>query len=149
MVIDPYALPDSECLANKLGITDPELLMRVAARLVSIRDVQAARVTIPGNYGLAHLQRSTPRSSGTSTSGQDKPDGRHLASQVRGLLRRVRHDGGWSKPGPAGVARQPGGRVGALSAATSRRRHGTGGVAAGRSRAYESRGLIVAAAVAG
>jgi cell filamentation protein len=56
-VSDPYAIPGSECLANKLGITDAERLAQAEARLVSVRDVQIARITIPGDYGLAHLQR--------------------------------------------------------------------------------------------
>jgi cell filamentation protein len=56
-VTDPYAWADSECLANKLGILDSEVLQQVEARLASIRDVQASRMTIPGNYGLAHLQK--------------------------------------------------------------------------------------------
>ncbi|MFG1949708.1 Fic/DOC family protein [Micromonospora sp. NPDC048830] len=36
---------------------DSRLLFEVEARLVSVRDVQIARSTIPGDYGLAHLQR--------------------------------------------------------------------------------------------
>jgi cell filamentation protein len=55
-VSDPYAWPGSDCLANKLGIKDPEMLAVAEARLVSIRDVQIARLTIPGDYGITHLQ---------------------------------------------------------------------------------------------
>ncbi|SCG80653.1 cell filamentation protein [Micromonospora echinaurantiaca] len=54
---DPYCWPGTECLQNKLGVMDPIVLLEVEARLVSVRDVQIARTTIPGDYGLAHLQR--------------------------------------------------------------------------------------------
>lgn len=53
---DPYVLPGTDCLANKLNITDPERLLQAEFRIVSVRDVQAARTSIPGGYGLAHLQ---------------------------------------------------------------------------------------------
>jgi len=43
-------------LANKLGITDPDRLLIVEARLVSIREVQVARDTIPGDYNLDHFR---------------------------------------------------------------------------------------------
>jgi cell filamentation protein len=56
-VSDPYEQPGTNCLANKLGITDPGVLAAVEFRLVSIREVQAARVSIPGNFALSHLQR--------------------------------------------------------------------------------------------
>ncbi|MEU4790921.1 Fic family protein [Micromonospora tulbaghiae] len=53
---DPYCWPGTDCLANRLGLRDATVLHEVEFRLVSIRDVQAARSTIPGNYGLGHLQ---------------------------------------------------------------------------------------------
>jgi cell filamentation protein len=56
-VSDPYEQFGTGCLANKLGITDPDVLAVAEFRLVSIRDVQAARASIPGNFGLAHLQK--------------------------------------------------------------------------------------------
>jgi cell filamentation protein len=56
-VSDPYAEPGSDCLSNKLGITDPEMLAEAEFRLVSIREVQASRSSIPGNFGLGHLQK--------------------------------------------------------------------------------------------
>jgi len=55
-VSDPYLIPGGTCLANKLGITDPDDLREVEARIVSIRDVEIARDTLPGEYNLAHLQ---------------------------------------------------------------------------------------------
>jgi cell filamentation protein len=55
-VTDPYLTPDTKCLRNKLGITDPEELREVEARIVSLRDVELARETLPGEYNLAHLQ---------------------------------------------------------------------------------------------
>ncbi|MGV9214733.1 Fic/DOC family protein [Micromonospora sp. RB23] len=53
---DPYCWPGTDCLKNKLGITDPDLLREAEFRLTSIREVQASRMIIPGNYGLDHLQ---------------------------------------------------------------------------------------------
>ena len=53
---DPYLIPGGTCLANKLGVTDPDVLREVEARIVSIRDVEIARDTLPGEYNLAHLQ---------------------------------------------------------------------------------------------
>lgn len=57
MALDPYCWPGTDCLQNKLGITDAAELFAVESRIVSVRDVQISRSTIPGNYGLAHLQR--------------------------------------------------------------------------------------------
>lgn len=54
---DPYSLPGESCLRNKLGVTDPEQLKQIEARLVSVRDVELARETLPGEYNLDHLQR--------------------------------------------------------------------------------------------
>ncbi|GLY54479.1 Fic family protein [Lentzea sp. NBRC 102530] len=53
---DPYLIPGTDCLANKLGLADPDKLREIEARLVSIRDVQLARETLPGEYNLTHLQ---------------------------------------------------------------------------------------------
>src|SRR5262245_27968401 len=53
---DPYSLPGGECLQNKLGVTDPAVLVDVEARIVSIRDVELARETLPGEYNLQHYQ---------------------------------------------------------------------------------------------
>jgi cell filamentation protein len=55
-VSDPYLIPGGSCLANKLGITDADELSEVEARIVSIRGVELARETLPGEYNLAHLQ---------------------------------------------------------------------------------------------
>lgn len=54
---DPYSLPGSACLRNKLGIVDSAVLRDVEARIVSIRDVELARQTLPGEYNLEHYQR--------------------------------------------------------------------------------------------
>jgi cell filamentation protein len=54
---DPYLWPDADCLKNKLGITDPELLAEFEGRIVSSRDVELARDTLPGEYNLQHFQR--------------------------------------------------------------------------------------------
>lgn len=53
---DPYCLPTG-CLRNKLGITDPEKLAEIEARIVSVRDVELAAQSLPGGYDLAHYLR--------------------------------------------------------------------------------------------
>lgn len=53
---DPYCLPNG-CLRNKLGITDPEKLTEVEARIVSVRDVELATQVLPGEYNLDHYLR--------------------------------------------------------------------------------------------
>ncbi|MEC3981766.1 Fic/DOC family protein [Amycolatopsis sp. H20-H5] len=53
---DPYSLPGDRCLRNKLGITDSEKLKELEARIVSTRDVELARESLPGEYNLEHLQ---------------------------------------------------------------------------------------------
>jgi len=55
-VTDPYVIPGSECLKNLLGLTDPNELRTIEARIISIRDVELARTVLPGEYNLAHLQ---------------------------------------------------------------------------------------------
>jgi cell filamentation protein len=55
-VTDPYVWPGTTCLQNKLGIRDEKKLELAEARLVSVRDVEIARETIPGEYDLTHLQ---------------------------------------------------------------------------------------------
>ena len=57
MAPDPYCIADTDCLRNNLGINDPEALAEAEFRIVSVREVQASRTTIPGDYGLDHLQR--------------------------------------------------------------------------------------------
>jgi cell filamentation protein, protein adenylyltransferase len=54
---DPYSLPGTSCLRNKLEIVDPAVLRDVEARIVSIRDVELARQTLPGEYSLEHYQQ--------------------------------------------------------------------------------------------
>lgn len=54
---DPYTLPGSSCLRNKLNIVDPAALRDVEARIVSIRDVELARHPLPGEYNLDHYQQ--------------------------------------------------------------------------------------------
>lgn len=53
---DPYLWPGSDCLKNKLGIKDPELFAEIEDRLVSARNVELLRQTIPGEYNLQHFQ---------------------------------------------------------------------------------------------
>ncbi len=54
---DPYLWPDSDCLKNKFGVKDPELLAEIEERFVSARNVELLRQTIPGEYNLQHFQR--------------------------------------------------------------------------------------------
>lgn len=53
---DPYCLPGGDCLRNKHGLTEPAELRVFEARIVSIRDVELARQTLPGEYNLEHYQ---------------------------------------------------------------------------------------------
>ncbi len=66
-MIDPYLVPGSACLKNKLGIVDAGELRAVEGRIVSIRDVELARETLPGEYNLAHLQARSWADSSTTT----------------------------------------------------------------------------------
>jgi cell filamentation protein len=54
-VNDPYCWPETNCLRNRFGIHEPDRLAGVEARIVSVRDAQAAREPIPGEYNLDHL----------------------------------------------------------------------------------------------
>lgn len=56
-MIDPYLWPGTDCLRNKLDLTDPDLLAKFEDRIVSSRDVELARETLPGEYNLQHFQR--------------------------------------------------------------------------------------------
>src|SRR5437867_290911 len=56
-VNDPYCYPGTNCLRNKLHVTDPDVLRIIEARIVSVREVVIARETLPGEYDLDHLKR--------------------------------------------------------------------------------------------
>jgi cell filamentation protein len=56
-VDDPYCYPGTSCLRNKLRIRDTEVLRQFEARIVSVREVEIARETLPGEYDLDHLRR--------------------------------------------------------------------------------------------
>ncbi len=103
---DPYSQRGSTCLINKLGITDPDKLVEVEFRLVSIRDVQAARASIPGNFGLGHLREFHRFLFGdvylwagqTRTVDISKPGGefchwRYVDDEVRTILAELQSDG--------------------------------------------------------
>ena len=53
---DPYLLSSGACLRNKLKLDDAAKLKVLEAKVVSIRDVELARTTIPGEYNSQHLQ---------------------------------------------------------------------------------------------
>lgn len=53
---DPYCWPGSDCPRNKLNLRDKDRLASAEARIVSIRDVELARETLPGEYNLEHLK---------------------------------------------------------------------------------------------
>ncbi|WP_433386586.1 Fic/DOC family protein [Micromonospora sp. KLBMP9576] len=102
---DPYCWPDSDCLQNKLGITDPDQLREVEFRLVSVREIQAARLIIPGGYGLEHLQTFRhlfsdlyPWAGQSRTVDISKPGARfchwpYIDDQVSAILSRLVEDG--------------------------------------------------------
>ncbi|MGI9001097.1 MAG: Fic/DOC family protein [Pseudonocardia sp.] len=54
---DPYCWPDTDCLRNKLDIRDAVELREIESRIVSARDVELVRMTLPGEYNLEHLKR--------------------------------------------------------------------------------------------
>jgi len=56
-VTDPYLWPGTDCLRNKLGIKDPDILADYEDRIVSARDVELVRQTLPGEYNLQHFQK--------------------------------------------------------------------------------------------
>src|ERR1700741_1268711 len=56
MGTDPYCLPGTDTLRNKLGLTDSARLAVLESRIVSVRDVEIARATVPGDYNLDHLK---------------------------------------------------------------------------------------------
>lgn len=57
MTVDPYLVPGTQTLVNRAGITDPEKLAVFEARMTHVRlaQLEAGRVTIPGNWDLDHL----------------------------------------------------------------------------------------------
>lgn len=57
MTGDPNLWPGTECLRNKLGLTDPEKLAEFEKSIVTSRDVELIRETIPGEYNFQHLQQ--------------------------------------------------------------------------------------------
>ena len=54
---DPYLIPGTDVLENKLGIRDPRELERAERLLTADRLVELAREPVAGNFDLAHLQR--------------------------------------------------------------------------------------------
>lgn len=53
---DPYLIPGTDCLSNKLGLSDPDELAVAESEIVGVRDAQLARRYLPGKYNLQHLQ---------------------------------------------------------------------------------------------
>ncbi len=54
---DPYLIPGTDVLENKLGIRDAKELERAERLLTADRLVELAREPVTGNFDLAHLQR--------------------------------------------------------------------------------------------
>lgn len=54
---DPYLWPGTDCLANKLGITNPEELAAVEHRVAGARYSQLADRPLPGGWDAEHLCR--------------------------------------------------------------------------------------------
>lgn len=103
---DPYCWPGTDCLRNKLDIRDAELLRQLEGRIVSVRDVEVATSTIPGEYGLGHLTAFHARLFGdiydwagaTRTVDIAKPGSRFchwrfVDEQVRTVLQQLPADG--------------------------------------------------------
>ncbi|MBL4571602.1 MAG: Fic family protein [Gammaproteobacteria bacterium] len=53
---DPYLIPGTQTLRNKLNITDPNLLQEAEQDLSSARDMEIARYPVPGNFDYQHLK---------------------------------------------------------------------------------------------
>ncbi len=53
---DPYLILGTDCLSNKLGLSDAAQLAVAESEIVSVRDAQLARHYLPGKYNLQHLQ---------------------------------------------------------------------------------------------
>ncbi|MGW4521127.1 Fic/DOC family protein [Amycolatopsis sp. NPDC004378] len=53
---DPYLIPGTDCLANKLDLEDPAELRAAEGEIVAYRDIVLSRETLPGEYNLTHMQ---------------------------------------------------------------------------------------------
>lgn len=53
---DPYLIPGTQTLRNKLNITDPDLLHDAERKLSTMRDLEIARSPVPGNLDYQHLK---------------------------------------------------------------------------------------------
>ncbi|MBL4761663.1 MAG: Fic family protein [Gammaproteobacteria bacterium] len=53
---DPYLIPGTQTLRNKLNITDPDLLHDAERKLSTMRDLEMARSPVPGNLDYQHLK---------------------------------------------------------------------------------------------
>lgn len=56
MAIDPYLIPGTKTLHNKLGITDPATLSNFERKFTSARDAAAIANPVPGNLDFDHLK---------------------------------------------------------------------------------------------
>lgn len=56
MAIDPYLIPGTKTLQNKLGITDPATLSTFERKFTSARDAAAIANPVPGNLDFDHLK---------------------------------------------------------------------------------------------
>ena len=56
MAIDPYLIPGTKTLQNKLGITDPATLSNFERKFTSARDAAAIANPVPGNLDFDHLK---------------------------------------------------------------------------------------------
>ncbi len=56
MAIDPYLIPGTKTLQNKLGITDPAKLESFERKFTSARNAAALIAPVPGNLDFQHLK---------------------------------------------------------------------------------------------
>ncbi len=56
MTTDPYLIPGTDCLSNRLGLSDAGQLAIAESEIVGVRDAQLAGRYLPGKYDLQHLQ---------------------------------------------------------------------------------------------
>jgi cell filamentation protein len=52
---DPYLIPGSDCLQNKLGVLDAKELSAFEAEFAHAREAELSRFSLPGRFDVAHL----------------------------------------------------------------------------------------------
>lgn len=120
MPADPYVYAGTNCLRNRLGITEAVELERAEAARTSVTLTLLARNPLPGNYDLAHLRAFHRRIFGDiyEWAGElrtvviAKDDSlfalpQHLDSYLEGLFDELARDAERGTPVPRGQRAHP------------------------------------------